>query len=232
MTTISQPWLCFCIAYGVMALATILMGQQGAFFYTKDPIRRKFSILEMEFPGKPNEIADLVRGIYLLPGEAAKTIKAVKTQLLLDCLLFIPATYGGIFILCMQVAHKMPPGFGCDFFVMLAWGQGLSFILDYIENTYFLSLIGQRDLKSQSKTIFVLMRVLECFKWGFALVGAACGFSAMVYYWLSGKYDISSLPLIGVFFAEIILFIILSASAQRLSGKNKQKKDHALVPGS
>ena len=216
MVLIDNPWFYFCIAFAVMLLATWLMGMQGAYLFTKDPLRRKFSMMEMEFPDNKSDLSYLVRGIYQLPDEAAKTIKALRIQLLVDYLLFIPATYGGIFILCMATASKLTSTVGIYFFTIVAWGQCLCFALDYIENTYFWIIIGNRDLPVPAGDgTFKLMEVLEALKWGFSLVGGIGGFSAIVYFWLSGEYVASSLQFIVVFFAEIGAFVLLQALSRK-----------------
>jgi len=180
----------------IVVLSSWLMGRQGRYFFTKDPLRRKFSILEMEFPAKSYELERLINGIYALPEEAPRTIKALRTQLLLDYLLFIPSAYGSIFVLCMYVAQHTATGFGACSFAVLAWAQAIPFVLDYAENTYFWILSGKRDipiprpnpLKPEPlPASFRMMRALEALKWGIALVAAVCCLSAVSYFWLSGK---------------------------------------------
>lgn len=189
---------CFWVLTGlaVVVLSSWLMARQGRYFFTKDPLKRKFTILEMEFPAKSYELERLINGIYALPDEAAKTIRALRKQLLLDYLLFIPAAYGTIFVLCMYVAHNTATGFGACIFAGLAWAQAIPFLLDYVENTYFWILSGSRNipiprpnpLKPEPvPTSFRMMRALEALKWGIALVGAVCCLSAVAYFWLSGK---------------------------------------------
>lgn len=195
MIHIPHTWLYFWIALGIAALASWLMGRQARFFFTKDPLRRKFSILEMEFPAKSFELETLINGIYLLPNDAAKTIRSLKNQLLLDYLLFVPAAYGGIYILCMHIAAHMATDLGKFWFVGLAWAQLISFALDYIENTYFWIIIGRRNIPIPPPDVtkpeaispsFRMLQLLETFKWGIALVGIVCCISVLAYFWLSG----------------------------------------------
>lgn len=196
MIHIPNLGLLFCIALAVVILSSWLMGRQGKLFFTKDPLRRKFSILEMEFPAKSYDLEYLIKGIYLLP-EAQTTVKAVKRQLLLDYLLFIPAAYGGIFLLSMHVATSIPFHIGQYLFAGLAWAQIIPFVLDYIENTYFWILVGKRDIyipppvitKEEPQTAtFKLMQWLERFKWGIPLITFVSCLSVMAYSWLSGGF--------------------------------------------
>jgi len=197
MIPIPNAGLYFCIAFAITLVATWLINRQSKFFFTKDPLRRKFSILEMEFPAKSFELENLINGIYLLPDEAQKTVKAVKNQLLLDYFLFIPATYGGIYILCMHVAANLQTTVGSYWFVGLAWAQLISFLLDYIENTYFWIMIGRQNIPIPKpdpekpeviSASFKMMQILEAFKWGLALIGIVCCTSVMAYFWLSGNF--------------------------------------------
>lgn len=196
MISLPQPGLYLGIAFGIMLVATWLMGRQGKFFFTKDPIRRQFSILEMEFPAKSFDLENIINGIYQLPDDAPKTIRALKAQLLLDYLLFIPAVYGGVFVLCMHLAGSLHTDMGRYWFTGLAWAQALAFILDYIENTYFWIMIGKRDIPvprpapfepEKTSRSFKAMQLLEIVKWGLPLLAMACCLSVLAYFWLSGK---------------------------------------------
>lgn len=200
MIVIPNTGLWFVIGFAVVLLSSWLMGRQSRFFFTKDPLKRKFSIMEMEFPAKSYELERLINGIYALPDLAARTIKALRTQLLIDYLLFIPAAYGCIFLLCMYVAGHTATGVGTASFTVLAWAQAIPFVLDYLENTYFWILSGERDIPIPKPNplnpppvplSFRLMRILEVLKWGIALVAAVCALSAMAYFWLSGKFVFS-----------------------------------------
>ncbi|MCD6012062.1 MAG: hypothetical protein K0Q79_1924 [Flavipsychrobacter sp.] len=197
MIHIPNTGLYFCIAFAVMLLATWLMSRQGRHLFTKDPLRRKFTMLEMEFPAKSYELETLINGIYLLPDEAPKTIKALKKQLLLDYLLFIPAVYSCIYILCMHIAVELKTEVGRYWFMGLGWAQIIPFILDYIENTYFWIMINKRNIPVPKPDVtkpepvsrpFKMMQLLQVFKWGIPLIGAVCSISVVAYFWLSGRY--------------------------------------------
>src|SRR5688572_14736171 len=101
---IPDSWFWFVIAFGIMLLSSILMGIQGRYFFTKDVVVRKFSMMDLEFAATPQELTNILNGIYLLPTDTrsspgtGKVIRALKGQLLIDTFLFMPATYGSIFI--------------------------------------------------------------------------------------------------------------------------------------
>ena len=196
MMTIPNTGLCFCIAFAIMLVATWLMGRQSRFFFTKDPVKRKFTMFEMEFPAKSFELERLINGIYELP-ESPKTIKALKYHLLLDYFLFIPATYGGIYVLCMHIAANLETAVGRGWFVGLAWAQVISLALDCAENTYFWVMAGKRNLPVPAPDVtkpepvsptFKAMQWLEAVKWGLPLTGVVCCISVLAYFWLAGKF--------------------------------------------
>ena len=196
MITIPYAGWCFIAALAVVFLSSWLMGRQSRFLFTKDPIRRPFSLFEMQFPAKSYDLENLINGIYQLPADAAKTVRALKVQLLLDYFLFIPAVYGGIFILSMHLAAGMQTSVGRCWFMGLAWAQVIPFILDYIENTYFWIMIGKRNIPIPRPTPFQPPKTsrsfrafqwLELFKWGLPLLAFSCCLSLLAYLWLSGK---------------------------------------------
>lgn len=132
-----NPWALFCLAFGLMLVATWLMGRQGQRMVTMDPVRRQVSIMALEFPSDRQEIANIMRGFFRLPAdERSASVRSLKSQLLTDFLLFMPGAYGGIAIMCLQVAGKMSePGY--YLFTGLAGAQALCFLLDTVENIYF-----------------------------------------------------------------------------------------------
>ena len=196
MITIPYAGWCFIAALAVVFLSSWLMGRQSRYLFTKDPIRRRFSLFEMQFPAKSFDLENLINGIYQLPADAARTVRALRMQFVLDYLLFIPAAYGGLFVLCMHLAGGMQTAMGRYWFLGLAWAQIVPFILDYIENTYFWIMTGRRNIPvprptpfhpPQTSPSFKAMQVLELFKWGLPLLAFACCLSLLAYLWLSGK---------------------------------------------
>ena len=219
MINLPEPWLYFCICIAITLLSTWLMARQGNSFYTLDPLRRKFSMLEMEFPAKEKDFTELINGIYMLPDESKKIVRALKIQLLLDYFLFIPATYGAIFIMCMEISRILDNPISY-LFIGLAWSQCLCFLLDYIENTFFWCIINRPEhLKDRENLFFKMIQVLELMKWGFALIAGIGGLSAIVFFWLSGHYRHSSLKFVLLFGIEIFAFLLLSMLSKRAEKK-------------
>ena len=205
---IYSAWFLFCIAFGGMLLATWIMGRLGNRFYTMDPLKRQVSMLALEFPSKETEVANILRGIFLLDDDDKKaSIRSFKWQLILDFLLFMPCAYGSIFILCMTIAPTLNSA-GETIFMILAYIQILCFLLDCIENIYFWSNLKPKA-KPASTLTFKLMQLLEIFKWGPALIGAVSGISVICFYWLSGHYSKNSITYITIILLELIVFSAL-----------------------
>lgn len=200
------PW--FCITFGVMQLATLVMSAQGRRFYTNDGTIRKFSILDLEFAAKGREIVNLIKGIYALPGNTArKVIAALKGQLYID-FLFMVGAYGSIFLLCMETSTKLTTPAGKSIFQVLAWGQFLAWLCDILENCYLLSKIGPSP-KEPSAATFRAYSINEWVKWGVSCTGGVCSLFLMLYFWLVGKYSPGSLGYLVVIVAEIIAFQLI-----------------------
>jgi len=214
---IPDTWLWFTIAFAVMLLSSLIMAIQGRKFYTLDVVVRKFSILDLEFAATPKEISTIIRGIYRLSEQPqgsndninpATVTSALKGQLLVDFFLFMPATYGCIFILCMKVATKMTP-VGAEIFTALAYLQVIAFVLDAIENVYLWNKI-KPDSGPSTPATHRLFTLLEVMKWGSALAGAICSIFALLHFWVSGLYSIDSYYYILVVAGEIVLFTIIT----------------------
>lgn len=178
----------------------------GQIFFSKDVVLRKFSIIDLQFAATGQEIVNIIKGIYLLPEEKSKkAVNALRSQLYVD-FLFMPAVYGGIFLLCMKVSNKMLSVAGEDFFAILAWLQIIPWLCDLYENSYLLNKLNNpKAATPQTHKFFQRIVVL---KWGISLLGAVCSIAALFYFWLVGYYSVDSLPYILIIFAELILFII------------------------
>lgn len=206
---IYNAWFHFCIAFGGMLLASFIMGRLSNRFYTMDPLKKKVSMLALEFPAKETEVSNILKGIFLLDEEDRKaSISSFRWQIILDFLLFMPCAYGSIFILCNTIAPTLRPT-GQNVFMILAYAQILCFVLDGIENIYLWSNL-KPNAKEASKLTFKLMQLLEVLKWGLALIGCVGGLSVICFYWLSGNYNSGSLVYILIFFLEIVVFLMLS----------------------
>lgn len=202
-----DAWPIFIACYSVMLIITLIMMVQSRQFYTLDPIRRKFSIMELEVPASPKELANLVRGLYKLPAaEPARSIASLKDQLGLD-FLFMPLAYGSIFLLNWRVAHKLQPHAGYYVFMVFAFLQCIPWICDIIENVYLLGKID-RNVQETSAGKHKAYLWMEGIKWGLSLVPTACAFSAVCYFWLTGDYSGGSLKYLLIFIVETLLFLL------------------------
>ncbi|MEJ7739335.1 MAG: hypothetical protein WKF97_18060 [Chitinophagaceae bacterium] len=233
---IPDTWLWFCIAFGVTLFTTLIMSLQSRFFYTVDVVVRRFTIMDLEFAANEKELENILVGINKLVAFKAgivtvdkeKVSRALKGQIIVDFLLFMPAAYGGIFLLCMKVASQMGQ-FGQLTFSMLAWAQILAFLLDAVENVYLLHAIGNAKKKEQQPGLqtsalfaYPTFRLIEALKWGIALTGAVSGLSVIFHSWVSGHYSSRTYPYIWIFAGEFLLFVGISWI---LSKRRKNARD-------
>ncbi len=232
---IPHAWTLFCVCFGLMLVAMFIMGRQSRHFYSvRRTVRRRFSIMDLEFPVSYEEQRMLVQGIDQLndSNESKRAISALRWQLITDYLLYMPATYGGIFILCNSLSLRPDIGtLGHYFFATLALGQVLAFLLDAIENAVFLRIIAQRALplkntpadKKRYAGYHRWLQALEYIKFGLAMLGAVCGFSALSYYWLQGAYSGNDWIAVLVLPAEVMLYGFVNGLAAK-SDKVKMLK--------
>ncbi|MFY0256302.1 hypothetical protein ACDQ55_20370 [Chitinophaga sp. 30R24] len=216
MIYITTTWSWFCLAIAVLLLTTFIMGQLSKQFYTMHIVLRRFSIIDLEFPAFKGEIKEMVKDIYRLdPAESQRTLWALRKHLWVD-FLFMPAAYGSNFLVCMNVAGKLNCS-GQTFYVALAWAQAIPWILDVIENIYLLNSLHP-SVKAFTPIGLKAWQWLEKFKWGLSLLGMVSGVSALLYFWLTGRYLTSSLPYLAILIGEVLVFIIISL----LSASKKQ----------
>jgi hypothetical protein len=198
-----------------MQLASLIMTIQGSRFYTNDGTKRKFSILDLEFASKGQEIVNLIKGIYALPpNESKKVVSALRGQLFVD-FLFMAGAYGSVYLLCMETSFKFTTPAGKSIFEALAWAQAIPWICDILENCYLLSKIGP-DPKPPSKSAFRAYAINEWVKWGMSCTGAICAIFSMLYFWLMGIYSTSSLTYLAILIAELALFASLGKLINKL----------------
>ncbi len=210
---ITEGWLLFCIAFAVLLVISLIMAVQTTNFYTQDVVIRKFNIMDLELPASPNEVVNLIKGIYRLPGEQSKkTLRVLRANLYLD-FLFMPAAYGSIFIACMMISWKMT-SFGHWLFAALAWAQIISWVLDIIENIRLLGKL-KPDIEAPTLTEHKAFQRLEITKWGIALLGTVCAISAVMYFWLIGRYSYNSLEYVVTFVAELAIFFVIGKIADK-----------------
>lgn len=206
-TLINDSWCWLCISMGLLLLTTFIMMRQSRQFYTMDVVIRKFSILDLEFPGSEKEIPDIIKGVYKLPEAQRKsTLSALRGQLWVD-FLFMPAAYGSIFLVCIKVAEKMNPA-GTSLFTWLAWLQLLPWLCDIIENIYLLRKTHP-NVPASTKAIHKAYQWLEIAKWGISQIGMVCGLSALLFFWVSGNFDTGSLRYLLIIAGEMGVFVLL-----------------------
>ena len=211
---ITNGWLIFCITFGVMLLSTFIMGRLSRHFYTKDVVFRRFSIMDIEWPGSALELQNLISGIYkLTPVRSLTVINSLKNHLYAD-FLFMPAAYGSIFLLCMKISWKMDY-FGPGVFAFLAWLQIVPFLLDIYENIYLLQKIKPGFTKTSDAT-FKRMQRLEMVKWGIPLFSLILALSAVLYFWVNGMYEKGSLVYVAIVIGEVLLFLLAGKMAAKL----------------
>jgi hypothetical protein len=201
-----NSWLLFTIFYGLLLMVTFLMGKQSKYFYTKDPIVRKFSIMELKIPATSVELKNLIKGLYALPlGQSQKTVAALLAQLKLG-FLFMPLAYGSIFLLSWRVASKMHLHLGYYVFVGFAVIQIVPWLIDIVENLYLINKI-QPGIKETDQKNHKQHLLMEGIKWTISLTATVCCVSAVSYFWLTGNYSNISLWYLVVVFAETVVFL-------------------------
>ena len=214
---IANGWLVFCITFGVMLFTTFIMGRLSRYFYTEDVVLRRFSIMDLQWPGSALELQNLIHGIYRLPAKRSTTvISALKKHLYAD-FLFMPAAYGSIFLLCMKISWKMDY-FGPEIFAFFAWLQIIPFMLDIYENIYLLQKLKPDFTKTSNET-FKWMQRVEIIKWGIPLGSLILALSAVLYFWLNGMYDKGSLLYGGILIGEVLFFLLAGKMAAKLMQK-------------
>jgi hypothetical protein len=128
----------------------------------------------------------------------------------------MPAIYGAIFVLCMQISVKLgvqsPNGSG--FFAVLAWLQILAWAADAYENSYLFRCIRPNlpEDKTWEHSFYVwVVRI----KWGIALIAGVNGLMMAVYYWLSGNFRAESGIWILIFVLTLVLYSWMSAKMKK-----------------
>lgn len=217
---LQNGWTLFCVSFGIMLVVLLIKHQQSRSFYTQDVVLRKFSIMDLELPASAQELANLVRGIFNLPvDQSQKTIKALKGHLYID-FIYMPATYGSIFLLCYIAAAKMS-NLGHPLFVSLAWLQIIAWLCDITENIYLFKKINPSVVPS-TPAVHKTYQAIEITKFGIALTGAVCSVFVFLYFWLVGKYHYISLHYLVIIIAEILLFVV---AGKLLYEKSKENSD-------
>jgi hypothetical protein len=207
-------WLLFTVAFTLLLIVSFIMQKQSEHFYTQDVIVRKFSIMELEMPATSRELYNLITGLFRLPpDESKKSLRALRGQLWLD-FLFMPLAYGCIFLLCWRVANKMQLPAGKYIFLAFAAGQLIAWICDIIENLFLLSQL-KPGVKEMSMGLHRSYLYMEAVKWGLSITATVCGMGAVIYFWCTGMYSITSLYYFVVVAIEVFIFLAISFFAKK-----------------
>jgi hypothetical protein len=203
-------WTFFVFLFGGMLAVTFFMMIMGNQFFTKDPIRRNFSIMELEIPATGQELVNIIKGIFDLPVEEAnRAMRAVRGQLWLD-FLFMPLAYGSIAIVCLRVAQKMPLEWLKGIFLVFALLQIIAWICDIVENIYLIIKMKEGTaIRLPSRSIHKAYVRMVSLKWLIALIATAMALAAIAYFWVTGDYSLTSLKSCVIVVAELIVFFLL-----------------------
>ena len=209
METAGQDiWFLFCFVFGITLAIAFVMRILSTYFYTKDVVIKKFTILDIEIAASPKELVNLINGLYALPADySKKAVRALRARMYLD-FIFMPFAYGSIFLLCMRVLEKMQSALGINTFGILAFLQIISWLFDIIENIYILRKIHPAPVAS-SQRVHTWYLYMEAVKWGIILIGVVSCFASIAYFWLTGDYSHYSIVSVSIIFAEIIVFLVL-----------------------
>lgn len=204
-----NSWMCFVILVGIALFTSIVMSILARKFRTHYGVTRKFSIMDLEFPSSRRDYHKIINGIYRLP-DSAKILSALRGNLLVD-FLFMPAIYGLIFILCMNVSTKMESDWGEFGFQLFAWLQLLAWLLDIIENIYMLGHL--KEVKMDQTFVDAPLRGFKYMvhtKWIIALLGGICSSMVLLCFWLEGEYDQTNLKYLVYLVVEILVALVLT----------------------
>lgn len=219
-------WQLLLIAFIVAIAASYIMGKQAKhFFYLRDTVVLHFSIFDLEFPGKPETIKNILLGIDELAAKpgfietlydspepvkisykelAENSKKALKNNLLYD-FIFMAGVYPFIALLCINTANRMTY-WGLYIFLGFAVLQLTAWLFDILENLYLL-----KELKSPGAlaALHTVYKKIVMAKWIFAVTGLVCALFALLYFWLHGRYGQTFMyGVLGIYFL-VLAFVII-----------------------
>ncbi|HXS56854.1 MAG TPA: hypothetical protein VN726_12075 [Hanamia sp.] len=210
---IDVSWIYFCISFGAMLLVALYMNYQSRYYYTLHVFVRKFTLIDLQSPASPLELATYIKGIYLLPPElSGKSSQALKSNLRIE-FLFMPLAFGTIFLFCMQISMKLT-SVGHWGFAILAWSQVVAWILGMFENVYLLNKI-QPDVQPSSFSVHKMMARIDILKWAILLFAVVSGLSVSCYFWLTGRYHYDSVQYLMLFIAEAAVVLVFKKIADK-----------------
>ncbi|MDQ2719182.1 MAG: hypothetical protein M3Z26_05410 [Bacteroidota bacterium] len=215
---INPGWMYFCIVFGAMLLISFIMNQQSKKFYTLHVFMRKFSMIDLESPASPLELATYINGIFKLPQDLSKKcLNALKGNIYLS-FLFAPLAYGSVFLLCIKISMQLT-SVGHYLFAILAWVQIIPLLCDIIEKIYLLKKIHP-DVDPSQLSIHVAYQIIGIIKWSFTLIAIVLCISTIFYFWITGKFSDNSIHYLLITIGEIILFFILKKATSKIGNVN------------
>lgn len=210
---IDLSWMYFSIFFGIMLLVALYMNYQSRYYYTLHVFVRKFTLVDLQSPASPLELATYIKGIYLLPPELSKkSLHALKSNLRIE-FLFMPLAFGTIFLFCMQISMKLT-SVGHLLFAIIAWSQIVAWILGMIENFYLLGKI-RPDVQPSALSLHRLMARIDIAKWAILLFAVVSGISVTCYFWLTGRYHYDSVQYLVLIIAEAAVVLVFKKIADK-----------------
>ena len=212
-------WWLFLCCFTLASITWRLMAKLQKQFYTMGRVRQRFNIFDLQFTATPEELPKLLEGIDRLPNKTeTKTSKdALRTQLYID-FLFMVGFYPLIFLLCLKTSVKMEY-LGRQIFMLLACLQAIPFLCDILENCYLLTMLNKSKIPSILMHRFYQATVVT--KWSIASLGIASAISALLYFWITGNYETSSLKFLLIGF--IILIAVMAFTTDKTSKSQSDK---------
>lgn len=231
--SIPNLWICFLASSTLTMIFAYIMHRQSLMLFTRIGTKKKFSVMDLEFPSSSVDLRKVLSGINKLePKQIIKTKKALKGNLYVD-FLFMPFAYFTIFLLCMHIADRN----GNPVFAILAWLQVITWICDLWENSYILKIyksvnsvnsvpavnlncIDEKNCSTafdhyKEESGFIVFKYMVRIKWAIALAGLICSLLMLFYYWITRQYNTEALPYLYMFFGVVILFIIISMFSKK-----------------
>jgi len=199
-------WNLFVACVGVFMITSLCMNAVAKQFYIG---LRPFSIFDLELPVSERALYSL---LSQLPKKASR---ALRSHLWID-FLFMPAAYLGIALLCYKTSLKMEHA-GKWIFSWLAIAQLIPWLFDILENIFLLSKLGSvsQGQANESGRGFGFFQFLVKTKFAIALTGTMCSVFGLLYFWIVGRYDKSSLLYLLIILGLIVIFSVLNAKIKK-----------------
>ncbi len=207
MKYLVSNWYFFNLVFGLFLVLAFIMIRQSRRFYTKDLVVRKFSIMELKLPATPASMNNVISGLYQLDaGRFQTSMRALKRQLAAD-FLFMPLSYGIVFMLCWRVADKISSLPAQYFFILLGWLQPLCLLIDLIANVYLWRKLSP-NFTPVSNANHRIYLGLQISKWIIFVIASVCSITAIGYFWLVGNYSSAAFYALLIVLAQLIFFCV------------------------